>query len=303
MPKQIKENGLSDDQIDIKDETIKQIIEKYTRESGVRSLEREIGSVCRSVAAKIAKGEEGQHAVEADDLQEYLGKRKYFSEVAERTKVPGVATGLAWTPYGGDILFIEASVSKGTGKLHITGQLGDVMKESAMLAMSYLKANSDELNIPDEAFKYWDLHIHVPKGAVPKDGPSAGISIFSAVASIFTQRKVKGTLAMTGEITLLGLVLPVGGIKEKVLAAKRAGIEKVLLPKKNEKDVAEIEEDVLGDLNVEYLERMDPLLDIVLEEETVRNPQERFQVSQSYKKRTNDNSESTDSTEETIVME
>ena len=303
MPKQIEENGLTEEQIEIKDETLKQIIEKYTRESGVRSLEREIGSVCRGVAAKIAKGEEGEHVVEADDLQEYLGKRKYFSEVAERTKVPGVATGLAWTPYGGDILFIEASVSKGTGKLHITGQLGDVMKESAMLAMSYLKAHSDELNIPEEAFKYWDLHIHVPKGAVPKDGPSAGVSIFSAVASIFTQRKVKGTLAMTGEITLRGLVLPVGGIKEKVLAAKRAGIEKVLLPQKNEKDVAEIEEDVLGDLKVEYLERMDPLLDIVLEDEAVRNPHKRFKVSESYKKKTGENSESTDSTEETIVME
>ena len=303
MPKQIEENGLTEDQIEIKDETVRQIIEKYTRESGVRSLEREIGSVCRGVAAKIAKGDEGEHVVEPDDLQEYLGKRKYFSEVAERTKVPGVATGLAWTPYGGDILFIEASVSKGTGKLHITGQLGDVMKESAMLAMSYLRAHSDKLNIPEEAFKYWDLHIHVPKGAVPKDGPSAGISIFSAVASIFTQRKVKGTLAMTGEITLRGLVLPVGGIKEKVLAAKRAGIEKVLLPQKNEKDVAEIEEDVLGDLNVEYLERMDPLLDIVLEDEVVQDPQKRFKVSESYKRKTGKNSESTDSTEETIVME
>ena len=303
MPKQIEENGLTEDQIEIKDEAIEQIIEKYTRESGVRSLEREIGSVCRGVAAKIAKGEEGKHTVEADDLQEYLGKRKYFSEVAERTKVPGVATGLAWTPYGGDILFIEASVSKGSGKLHITGQLGDVMKESAMLAMSYLKAHSDELNIPEEAFKYWDLHIHVPKGAVPKDGPSAGVSIFSAVASIFTQRKVKGTLAMTGEITLRGLVLPVGGIKEKVLAAKRAGIEKVLLPKKNEKDVAEIEEDVLGDLKVEYLERMDPLLDIVLEKEQVRDPAERFKVSETHKNKTSENSESSDSTEETIVMD
>ena len=303
MPKQIKENGLKEEQIDIKEETIEKIIEEYTRESGVRSLEREIGSVCRGIAAKIAKGEEGPHTVEPDDLQDYLGKRKYFNEVAERTKVPGVATGLAWTPYGGDILFIEASVSKGTGKLHITGQLGDVMKESAMLAMSYLRAHSDELNIPEEAFKYWDLHIHVPKGAVPKDGPSAGISIFSAVASIFTQRKVKGTLAMTGEITLRGLVLPVGGIKEKVLAAKRAGIEKVLLPQKNEKDVAEIEDDILGDLNVEYLERMDPLLDIVLEEEPVRDPAERFHVSDSYKAQNGKDPRSSDSTEETVVME
>src|SRR5699024_3760760 len=196
--------------------------------------------------------------VGVNELQEYLGKRKFFSEVAERTKVPGVATGLAWTPYGGDSLFIEASVSKGNGKLHIIGQLGDVENDAAMLAMRYLNAESDDLDIPEEAFKYWDLHIHVPKGAVPKDGPSAGVSIFSAVASIFTQRKVKGTLAMTGEITLRGLVLPVSGIKEKVLAAKRSGIEKVLLPKKNEKDIAEIDKDVLGNLEVQYLERMDP---------------------------------------------
>lgn len=303
MPKQINENGLKENQITITDAAIERIIDEYTRESGVRSLEREIGSVCRGVAAKIAKGDEGPHTVDKDDLQEYLGKRKYFSEVAERTKVPGVATGLAWTPYGGDILFIEASVSKGSGKLHITGQLGDVMKESAMLAMSYLKAHSDELNIPEDAFKYWDLHIHVPKGAVPKDGPSAGVSIFSAVASIFTQRKVKGTLAMTGEITLRGLVLPVGGIKEKVLAAKRAGIEKVLLPEKNEKDVAEIEKNVLGDLEVEYLERMDPLLDIVLENEPVRDPAEQFKVSEEYKQKKEGASKTQDASEETIIME
>lgn len=303
IPKQIEENGLKEDQIKITEEAIDKIVEEYTRESGVRSLEREIGSVCRGIAAKIAKGNDEKHTVDADEVQEYLGKRKYFSEVAERTKVPGVATGLAWTPYGGDILFIEASVSKGSGKLHMTGQLGDVMKESAMLAMSYLKAHSEKLNIPEEAFKYWDLHIHVPKGAVPKDGPSAGVSIFSAVSSIFTQRKVKGTLAMTGEITLRGLVLPVGGIKEKVLAAKRAGIDKVLLPKKNEKDVEEIEKDVLGDLKIKYLERMDPLLDIVLEEKPVRDPSERFKVSEDYKSRNGENSKTKDSTEETIVME
>lgn len=303
LPKQIKENGLNEEQIKITDEAIEKIIGQYTRESGVRSLEREIGSVCRGVAAKIAKGNDGPHTVDADDLQDYLGKRKFFSEVAERTKVPGVSTGLAWTPYGGDILFIEASVSKGTGKLHMTGQLGDVMKESAMLAMSYLKAQSDELGIPEEAFKYWDLHIHVPKGAVPKDGPSAGVSIFSAIASIFTQRKVKGILAMTGEITLRGLVLPVGGIKEKVLAAKRAGIKKVLLPKKNEKDVAEIEKEVLGDLEVQYLERMDPLLDIVLEDEPEKDPAERFKVSEAYKTQNGASSPSKDASEESVIME
>ncbi|SHF88155.1 ATP-dependent Lon protease [Fodinibius roseus] len=303
IPKQIKENGLREDQIKLTHQGLEKIIDEYTRESGVRSLERQIGSVCRGVAAKIAKGEEGRHTVGVNELQDYLGKRKYFSEVAERTKVPGVATGLAWTPYGGDILFIEASVSKGTGKLHITGQLGDVMKESAMLAMSYLKAHSEELNIPEEAFKYWDLHIHVPKGAVPKDGPSAGVSIFSAVSSIFTQRKVKGTLAMTGEITLRGLVLPVGGIKEKVLAAKRSGIQKVLLPRKNEKDVEEIDKDVLGDLEVQYLERMDPLLDIVLEDEVVVEPADRFKVSEQYKSQNGKVTKNSDSAGETVIME
>lgn len=303
IPKQIKENGLKEDQIKISTQALDKIIDEYTRESGVRSLEREIGSVCRGVAAKIAKGEDKPFKVGVNEVDEYLGKRKYFSEVAERTTVPGVATGLAWTPYGGDILFIEASVSKGNGKLHITGQLGDVMKESAMLAMSYLKAHADELNIPEDAFKYWDLHIHVPKGAVPKDGPSAGVSIFSAVASIFTQRKVKGTVAMTGEITLRGLVLPVGGIKEKVLAAKRSGIEKVLLPKKNQKDVDEIESDVIGDLKIKYLERMDPVLDIVLEEEPVADPTELFNVSETYKSQNGSKTGETDSTTETIIME
>ncbi|MFH5834050.1 endopeptidase La [Halalkalibaculum sp. DA384] len=303
IPKQITENGLTEDQIKITHQGLQKIIDEYTRESGVRTLERQIGSVCRGVAAKIATGQDKKFKVGVNEVEEYLGKRKYFSEVAERTTVPGVATGLAWTPYGGDILFIEASVSKGTGKLHITGQLGDVMKESAMLAMSYLRAHSEELGIPEEAFKYWDLHIHVPKGAVPKDGPSAGVSIFSAVASIFTQRKVKGTLAMTGEITLRGLVLPVGGIKEKVLAAKRSGIKKVLLPKKNEKDVAEIEEDVIGNLEVQYLERMDPLLDIVLEDESVMDPMERFKVSDEYKSRNGASQAAKDSTQETVIME
>lgn len=283
IPKQIKENGLKEEQISIADKAIEQIIDQYTRESGVRNLDRQIASVCRGVAAKIASGEIERYDVTSNQLEEFLGKQKFFSDVAERTTVPGVATGLAWTPFGGDILFIEASVSKGSGKLNITGQLGDVMKESAMLAISYLKAHSQDIGIPDEAFKYWDLHIHVPAGAVPKDGPSAGVSLLAAIASIFTQRKVKGTIALTGEITLRGLVLPVGGIKEKVLAAKRAGIKKVLLPKKNEKDVAEIEPEVIGDLNVEYLERMDPLLDIILEKKAKTDPAEFFKVSDAYK--------------------
>lgn len=301
IPKQIEENGLNKKQFRISQAAVEKIIDQYTRESGVRNLEREIGSVCRNVAAQIASDDIDKMSVGVNDLDDILGKRKYFSDVAERTTVPGVATGLAWTQHGGDILFIEASVSRGSGKLHITGQLGDVMKESAMLAISYLRARYKELNIPEEAFKYWDLHIHVPQGAVPKDGPSAGVALLSAVASIFTQRKVKGTLAMTGEITLRGLVLPVGGIKEKVLAAKRAGIEKVFLPKKNEKDVAEIDQDVIGDLDVEYLERMDPILDLILEDETVQNPAKFFSVPESYKGRTASN-DGKDSKEDMAIM-
>lgn len=301
IPKQIEENGLSKKQIKISQAAIEKIIDQYTRESGVRNLEREIGSVCRNVAAQIASDDVDKMSVGVNDLDDILGKRKFFSDVAERTTVPGVATGLAWTPYGGDILFIEASVSRGTGKLHITGQLGDVMKESAMLAISYLRARYKELNIPEEAFKYWDLHIHVPQGAVPKDGPSAGVALLSAVASIFTQRKVKGTLAMTGEITLRGLVLPVGGIKEKVLAAKRAGIQKVFLPEKNEKDVAEIDQDVIGKLDVEYLERMEPILDLILEDESVEDPAKFFSVPESHKKQIT-SSDGKDSKEEMAVM-
>ena len=303
IPKQIEENGLSKKQFKISTKAIEKIIDEYTRESGVRGLERQIGAVCRNVAAQIASGDIEKMSVGVNDIQDILGKRKFFSDVAERTTVPGVATGLAWTPYGGDILFIEASVSRGSGKLHITGQLGDVMKESAMLAISYLRARYEELNIPEEAFKYWDLHIHVPQGAVPKDGPSAGVALLSAVASIFTQRKVKGTLAMTGEITLRGLVLPVGGIKEKVLAAKRAGIEKVFLPQKNEKDVAEIEEDVIGNLEVEYLERMEPILDLILEDEVVEDPKEFFKVPESHKNQISGNNASNDSTKEVTVMD
>ncbi|MEX0846114.1 MAG: endopeptidase La [Balneolaceae bacterium] len=295
IPKQVEENGLKKEQISFTDQAIERLIDQYTRESGVRNLERQIAGVCRGVAAKIASGEIEKFDVKEKHVEEFLGKRKYFSDAAERTIVPGVATGLAWTPYGGDILFIEASVSKGSGKLNITGQLGDVMKESAMLAVSYLKAHADKVGIPEEAFKYWDLHVHVPAGAVPKDGPSAGVSLMAAIASIFTQRKVKGTIALTGEITLRGLVLPVGGIKEKVLAAKRAGIKQVLLPKKNEKDVAEIEKDVIGDLKVEYLERMEPLLDIILEEKPEEDPNEFFMVSDAHKAAVSGNNGRTDS--------
>lgn len=276
IPRQKNDNGLKDDQISLKDDSIKAIIDGYTRESGVRNLSREIGSVCRNVATQVASDEISSKVIKPKDVEEILGKRKFFSDVAERTTVPGVATGLAWTPYGGDILFIEASVSRGSGKINITGQLGDVMKESATLALSYLKTKTEELEIPDAAFKEWDLHIHVPAGSVPKDGPSAGVALLSAVASIFSQRKVKHTVAMTGEITLRGAVLPVGGIKEKVLAARRAGIETVILPKRNEKDVDEIEKETIKGLKFIYLDRMDDLLDTILHEKRVSDPSEKF---------------------------
>jgi ATP-dependent Lon protease len=265
------------------DDALLFLIDGYTRESGVRQLEREIGSVCRRVAKKVATGEVESATVDKDNMEEYLGARKHFSEVAERTEVPGVATGLAYTAVGGDILFIEASVSRGTGRMSLTGQLGDVMKESAQAALSYVKAHADELGIPQDAFRHWDLHVHVPAGAIPKDGPSAGVALLSALVSIFTQRRVKHTVAMTGEITLRGLVLPIGGVKEKVLAAKRAGIETVLLPEKNEKDVKEITDDALEGLDIEYVERMESVIDHALEAEPVLDPADFFAVPDAEK--------------------
>ena len=278
LPRQIEENGLKAEQFEISDDALSQLIDAYTRESGVRQLERTIGSVARGVAKKVAVGEAEAASIDKDDLEEYLGGRKFFRDVAERTEVPGVATGLAWTPTGGDILFVEASVSRGTGRLILTGKLGDVMKESAQAALSYVKARADELGIPQDAFRYWDTHVHVPAGAVPKDGPSAGVAMLAALISIYAQRRVKHTVAMTGEITLRGLVLPVGGIKEKVLAAKRAGIEKVLLPHKNEKDVREINDEALEGLEIAYVERMDNAIDALLESEAETDPEAFFSV-------------------------
>lgn len=283
VPEQITENGLLKKQFKITDPAIDIVIDHYTRESGVRNLNRELGSVVRGVASLIAAEEIKSESVGVKDVETYLGQRKYFSDVAERTTVPGVATGLAWTPYGGDILFIEASISPGSGKLTITGQLGDVMKESAILALSYIRTHAEHLSIPATAFTEWDLHLHVPAGSVPKDGPSAGVSILSAMTSIFTQRKVKSSIALTGEITLRGLVLPVGGIKEKVLAARRAGIKHVLLPKKNQKDVAEIEVDVLEGIEISYIERMDELFGMVLEKDQVEKPEEKFKSRGTHK--------------------
>ena len=273
VPRQTERNGLDDDQLDIEDEALELLIEGYTRESGVRQLERTIGGVARGVAVKVASGESEHETVEADDIKEYLGSRKFFNETIERTEVPGVATGLAWTPVGGDILFIEASASRGSGKMTLTGKLGDVMRESAQAAHSWVRAHADDLGIPPEAFRYWDLHVHVPAGAIPKDGPSAGVAMTAALTSIYTQRRVRHDVAMTGEITLRGLVLPVGGIKEKVLAARRAGIETVVLPEKNRKDVDEIKDVAVEGLKVEYVSRIPQALDLILEKEAMTDPQ------------------------------
>jgi len=281
VPRQIERNGLTPEQFTIDDSALNYIIDGYTRESGVRNLERTIGSVARGVAKKVAIEEVKSQDVYKDDIEEYLGARQFYNEVAERTEVPGVATGLAWTPTGGEILFVEASVSRGSGKVTLTGSLGDVMKESAKAALSYVKARAEELEIPETAFKYYDIHIHVPAGAVSKDGPSAGIALLSALVSIYSQKKVHHNLAMTGEITLRGLVLPVGGIKEKVLAAKRAGIKHVLLPEKNEKDIKDIKSNMLEGLDISYVRRMSQVLDITLSGSPIQDPVEVFKVPDS----------------------
>ncbi len=276
IPRQVERNGLDETQFTIDNAAVYCIIDGYTRESGVRNLERTIGSVARGVAKKVATKEVEFLNIEKDDIEEYLGARKFFNEIAERTEVPGVATGLAWTPTGGEILFVEASISRGTGKLTLTGSLGDIMQESAKAALSYVKSRAEELEIPQSAFKYYDVHVHVPAGAVSKDGPSAGIALLSALVSIYSQRKVHHDLAMTGEITLRGLVLPVGGIKEKVLAAKRAGIKHVLLPAKNENDIKDIKSDLLEGLDISYVRRMSQVLDVTLSNTQIQDPSEIF---------------------------
>ncbi len=272
IPKQRKEHGLTAKDISIPDKSVKKIIEDYTRESGVRNLERKIGSVIRNVAKSIAMEEEYEPKISTDRVREILGAEIYDKELYEDNAIPGVVTGLAWTPVGGDILFIEASLSRGKGKLTLSGQLGDVMKESAMTALSYLKSNAEKYDIHYKVFDNYDLHIHVPAGAIPKDGPSAGITMLTALASIYTQRKVKAKIAMTGEITLRGKVLPVGGIKEKILAARRAGIKDIILCEKNRKDIDEINPDYIKDLNINYVKEVNEVLDLALLKNKVKNP-------------------------------
>ncbi len=265
LPKQIEEHGMSNAQITFEDPAIGEVIDSYTREAGVRSLEREIGSVCRGVAVKVAEGEtKEQVQITAEKVAEFLGPQKFISEVAERTAVPGVATGLAWTAVGGDILFIEATRMPGKSSLMLTGQLGDVMKESAQAATSFVRARAKTYGIDEHFLEKADLHIHVPAGAISKDGPSAGVTMFVALTSMLTNIPVRPDVAMTGEITLRGNVLPVGGIKEKLLAAHRAGIKRVILPERNQKDIVDVPDEVKKDLEIHFVTRMEEILPFVL---------------------------------------
>jgi ATP-dependent Lon protease len=262
--RQVKEHGLDPAKVSIRPSAIKRIIREYTREAGVRNLEREIGGICRGLAKKLAEGEEQKFIVTGQNVLSYLGLPKFTSDVAERTSVPGVATGMAWTPTGGDILFVEATMMPGQKSVMLTGQLGDVMKESAYAALSYLRARAKSLGISEDFFRETDLHIHVPAGAVRKDGPSAGVTILTALASLLTCRPIKPNLAMTGEVTLRGSVLPVGGIKEKVLAARRSGIKQIILPERNKNDLEEIPAKVKEGLSFHLVKKMEEVLEIAL---------------------------------------
>jgi ATP-dependent Lon protease len=245
VPKQINVNGLRPDEVTLPDESLLMVIRDYTREAGVRSLEREIGSLCRKVAKQIAEGQQGSFTVTPERVREFLGRQRFFAEAAERIDRPGVVTGLVWTPVGGDIIFVEAAMMRShEPQLTLTGQLGDVMKESAMAALSYVRSNAALFGIDPRVFEDNSVHIHVPAGAIPKDGPSAGVTMMTAVVSLALGRKVRSDVAMTGEISLRGKVMPIGGLKEKVLAAHRAGIHTVIIPKRNEEDLEELPADL-----------------------------------------------------------
>ena len=263
IPKQMKENGLKEESLQISESALKAIIKDYTREAGVRNLEREIGKICRKAAIRIVEEEIDTVRVTISNLHNFLGIKKY-PEVEHSLNEVGVATGLAWTAVGGQTLSIEVNKMKGKGKVQLTGKLGDVMKESALAGLSYIRANAEELGIDEDFHEKLDLHIHVPEGATPKDGPSAGITMATACVSVLSNRKIDEGIAMTGEITLRGRVLPVGGIKEKVLAANRKGIKKIIIPKENEKDLEEIPANILRDLDIRLVSKFDEVLDMVL---------------------------------------
>ncbi|HUJ16866.1 MAG TPA: endopeptidase La [Nitrospirota bacterium] len=265
IPKEIRANALKDDEIVIDDDTVRAIIKDYTREAGVRNLEREIANVCRKVAKSVAEDKPAPVTVKAEDLHDYLGNPRFFAETAIRIDRPGVVTGLAWTPTGGDILFIEATMMPGNKQLTLTGQLGDVMKESAQAALSYVRSQAEKLGIHKDFYEKTDIHIHVPAGAIPKDGPSAGVTMTTAIISMLTGKIAKHDLAMTGEITLRGKVMPIGGVKEKVLAAKRAGIKTVILPAQNKNDIQDVPEDLRKEMNFVFVDTIDQVIDAALD--------------------------------------
>jgi len=260
VPKQRKANALAEDEVSFDREALHVIVRNYTREAGVRNLEREIATICRKAAKDIAEGKYERVQVTADKVRSYLGRPHFFSEVAERIDRPGVATGLVWTPVGGDIVFVEATIMPGNKTLKLTGQMGEVMRESAEAALSYVRSKARELGIDPNFFEKNDLHIHVPAAAVPKDGPSAGITLATALVSLLTGRLVRSDVAMTGEITLRGKVLPVGGIKEKVLGAHRAGIRTIILPKRNEQDLEDLPAELRKELHFVLVENLDEVL-------------------------------------------
>ncbi len=274
IPKTRKEHGLKSKDIKLTKKTLETIIESYTKESGVRGLYKKLANVMRNTAKHVATEEKYQSNIKATDLINILGAPIFEKDIYQDVKVPGVAIGLAWTSVGGDILFIEVGLSKGKGLLTQTGNLGDVMKESVTTALSFLKSNAEELDINPEIFNHWNIHLHVPEGAIPKDGPSAGVTMLSAIYSAITQRNVRPFLAMSGEITLRGKVLPVGGIKEKILAAKRAGIREVILCKNNKKDVDEIKPEHIEDLKFHYVTKMTDVLEIAVNKNKTKHPKD-----------------------------
>ncbi|HET7089319.1 MAG TPA: endopeptidase La [Anaerolineae bacterium] len=266
IPRQIKENGLRPGEVSFTDAAIQRVIADYTREAGVRSLEREIGRACRKIVTRIAEGKAESVRIDAGDVPDLLGKKRFYGEIAERTQVPGVVTGLVWTPVGGDLVFIEATSYPGGKGFVLTGQLGDVMRESAQAALSYVRTNARSLDIPDDYFAKRDIHLHVPAGAQPKDGPSAGVTMATAIASLATGRPVRDDVAMTGEITLRGQVLPIGGVKEKVLAAHRAGLKTIILPKRNENDIDDVPEEARKELQFILADRVEQVIEAALRE-------------------------------------
>jgi ATP-dependent Lon protease len=266
IPRQLKENSVHAEEVEFGEDALRTLIRNYTHEAGVRSLEREIGSICRKVATAVAEGKAMQEKITPAKVAEYLGPSRFLAaeEIQERTSVPGVATALAWTPVGGDLLFIEATQMPGRRGFQLTGSLGQVMQESAYAALSYVRSKSEELRLPQNFYDTHDIHVHIPGGAQPKDGPSAGITIATALVSLISGRPVRSDVAMTGEITLRGKVLPIGGVKEKVLAAHRAGLKTVILPRRNDRDLEGIPDDVRKDMKFALVDTVDEVLTLAL---------------------------------------